>query len=243
MSTLGFKSVVLLILLFRTSPFPQSGKPLARAQSPNVHGTARLPSENILSAAQVVFNGDKISKTVFTDKTGFYKADLPAGLYTMIAMAPKPGFKEYRRPLFRVASSTNLTLDIAFVPGVSCDLVVPNGGDHTPTQDQAQDACGGLEFFRVPSEDGVPFELSIDYPGRRRADQETVYGSSDQLMKPPVLVAYNLFTLRADAVVYDVQSRILKATGNVLAIDEKGAAQHADSMTFRIGNGQATPLH
>lgn len=243
MSAFRFKSVSLLVLLFCATAFRQSAAPVPRAQSPNVHGTVRLPFDYAVSRAQVVFDGDTTSKTVFTDKTGFYEADLPVGLYTMIAIASKPGFKEYRRPLFRVASSTNLTLDITFVPGVSCDLVVPDGSDHSQTQDEVQDACGGLEFFRVPSEDGVPFALSIDYPGRRRTDRETVYSSSNRIIKPPVLVDYNLFTLRADAVVYDVQRRILKATGNVVAVDEKGATQRVDSMTFRIENGQATPLH
>jgi hypothetical protein len=58
----------------------------------------------------------------------------------------------------------------------------------------------------------------------------------------PVFVAYNLFTLRADRVVYDVQSRTLEATGNVVAENADGTIQRADSMKFRVENGEAIPL-
>jgi lipopolysaccharide assembly outer membrane protein LptD (OstA) len=57
----------------------------------------------------------------------------------------------------------------------------------------------------------------------------------------PVFVAYNLFTLRADRVGYDAQGRMLEATGNVVATNADGATEHADSMTFRIENGEAIP--
>jgi lipopolysaccharide export system protein LptA len=58
----------------------------------------------------------------------------------------------------------------------------------------------------------------------------------------PVFVGYNLFTLRAEHVVYDGKNRTLQAKGKVVVINEKGETQRADSMTFRVENGEATAL-
>ena len=63
------------------------------------------------------------------------------------------------------------------------------------------------------------------------------------LPNSPVFVAYNLFTLRAERVVYDVQSKTLQATGNVVTVDADGATRRADSMTLEIENGRVTGLN
>jgi lipopolysaccharide export system protein LptA len=55
-------------------------------------------------------------------------------------------------------------------------------------------------------------------------------------------VAYNLFSLQADHVVYNVKFRTVEAIGNVVVVNESGATQRAESMTLRIKNGQAIPL-
>jgi hypothetical protein len=56
------------------------------------------------------------------------KIDLPIGLYTMPA-EPSGQYLEYRRPLFRVASSTSLTFNITLqLARQTCDLVSPVGG-------------------------------------------------------------------------------------------------------------------
>jgi lipopolysaccharide assembly outer membrane protein LptD (OstA) len=60
--------------------------------------------------------------------------------------------------------------------------------------------------------------------------------------KFPVFVAYNLFTLHADFVSYDEEGKTLKATGNVIVERTDGTTQRADSMSFRLENGLATPL-
>ena len=61
----------------------------------------------------------------------------------------------------------------------------------------------------------------------------------------PVFVAYNLFTLRADHVDYDAQTRTLQATGNVVIVNAGGETQRVDfPRTFKIEQtGQSfTPL-
>ncbi|MGO8794510.1 MAG: hypothetical protein ACLQLC_06785 [Candidatus Sulfotelmatobacter sp.] len=98
------------------------------------------------------------------------------------------------------------------------------------------------DFFAVPSEDGVPFRLYISYVKRIRSEYSYDYaGDNDPPYDDPVLVAYNLFSLQANTVHFDMKSRKLEARGNVVAEDESG--QHrAYSMTFRFENGQAIPV-
>jgi len=73
--------------------------------------------------------------------------------------------------------------------------------------------------------------VSYSYTGERTREYHT-----------PVFVAYNLFSLQADKVSYDVQKRTIEASGNVIAVNESGASQRADSMALKIENGQVTPL-
>jgi hypothetical protein len=230
-------------LLGAAALFGQSAATAARPQKSNIHGTIRLDPATVAFGAEVTFENGKANTTAFTDKEGFYEANLPAGFYTMTVNPMTPGFRKYRRPLFRVAPAMNLTLDATVEPGVPCDLVVPEGSDHTLTPGEAQDACGSLDVFEAPSKDGTPFQLFIDYPNRQRTDRGVVYNSRKlEGLMTPVLVAYNLFTLQADNVVYDVQARILKAMGNVLVVSTDGGTQRADSMTLKIENGEVTPL-
>jgi hypothetical protein len=104
--------------------------------------------------------------------------------------------------------------------------------------------CGGVDLFPIPSEDRVPFQLLIRYQTRRRTDQKHIY-SSDKVPRGsevPVFVAYNLFTLRANAVIYDERLETLKASGNVVVERPDGTTQRSESISIKIGNGEATPL-
>jgi lipopolysaccharide assembly outer membrane protein LptD (OstA) len=65
----------------------------------------------------------------------------------------------------------------------------------------------------------------------------------DNIPHVPIFVAYNLFTLQADEVVYDVKSQTLEASGNVVAESSDGTAEHSDSMVFKIKNGKVTRAH
>jgi lipopolysaccharide assembly outer membrane protein LptD (OstA) len=78
----------------------------------------------------------------------------------------------------------------------------------------------------------------------RRAATDGTYTYEDEKLpyEDPVFVAYNLFSLQADHVVYNVKFRTVEAIGNVVVVSESGAAQRAESMTLRIKNGQAIPL-
>jgi hypothetical protein len=170
---------------------------------------------------------------------------------------PSREYLEYRRPLFRVASSTGLTFNIILERAQqTCDLVSPVGGPPQTAVD-ARNACGGWDSFPVPSEDHVPFELSIQFGHREATDHVSIYdGTWNPSTEPsyvyrsgwnpssssPVFVAYNLFTLRANHVVYDVQARTLHATGNVVVVNADGVTERCDSMRFKIENGGAIPL-
>ena len=231
----------------------QSGSPLTKLPTFHIQGAIRYYNDSPVPGAAVTFEGDNISKTAPADKNGFYEADLPVGIYTMSAQDLSKLHYKYVRPPFRVTSSTSVTLNVTFYAGSSCDL-------KNPTEEDVRNGCEGIDLFPIPSKDNVPFQLSIQYSSRQPTDRGCEYsglkislrpiGRGDKyssLKSPPdlkirVFVAYNLFTLQAYNVVYDVQGRTLEATGDVVATNADEATQRADSMTFKIENGQATPI-
>jgi hypothetical protein len=202
---------------------------------------------------KVTFSSDHITRTVVADDKGFYQTDLPPGFYTMTARGEEletQGFGVFRRPLFRVTTATNLTLDGYLNVSRSCDFVqvdIP-GAPIADTEDELaeyrKDSCGGADSIPIPSNDGVPFQLYIRYPRRSRSEANYAYDSeSSATFETLVLVEYNLFTLQALHVVYDGKHRRLEATGAVSVVDESGKTRRADSMIFKIENGRTTPLN
>jgi hypothetical protein len=236
-------AIMFTALLACAASSGQSATPVAQTRSSKVHGTIRLDPHDVAPKVAVTFTGENGNTTVFTDKSGFYETNLPVGFYTMAIDQVPHGFKEYRRPLFRVASSTMLIIDVTLGAGVSCDPVVPVGSKHVSSEEKAEDSCGASALFSIPSSDGIPYQLFINYPSPQRTPQGGLYRSSTFAgRKSQVRVMYNLFTLEADAVTYDENTRTLKATGNVVVENTDGSNQRVDSMTLKIENGQATLL-
>ena len=212
----------------------------------HVRGKIVDSHNSAIAGAEVKFEGSKTTETVFSDSQGFYHVKLPVGLYSMtVAKGPM----DYRRPLFRVSSPKTIVLDVPLYPPLrSCDsgIISVTRSDGTPertetvvTPDEFRDKCGGWDRFPIFSSEGRSFELLIRYYSRRRSDGERVYNSGFQ---NPVLVTFNLFTLTADHVTYDMDSRTLLATGNVKTTNGSAGSTHASSMKFRIDNARALRL-
>lgn len=233
---IGFVSLV-VHLLACTTVFGQSAPPTTRLQTFHIRGTIRTAAHpgDYVQGAKVTFAGQNARKTISTNKQGFYEVDLPVGTYTMDVEPSEESLQEYQRPLFRVALPTSLTLDVILDPQIFCDPGVPAPG-HVPAD---YSPCREVDLFSVPSEDGIPFQVLIRCFARWKTESGYAYGAVNN----PVFVAYNLFTLRADHVTYDVQAKILRASGRVVTTNSDGATQRADSMAFKIENGQAFPLH
>jgi hypothetical protein len=235
---------MLIVFLTCAGLLKQSGSSMIELQTFQVRGTIRAFNDSAVRAAEVTFESQKTSITVASDKNGFYEANLPVGLYTMTAKPVERYLQRYRRPLFRVASPTSLTFNITLDPaGPFCDSKKPALDQPLPADDGVR-ICGGADSFPVPSQDEVPFDLFIQYETRRPTNRGYTYNTGAHLpgSQSPVFVAYNLFTLRADHVIYDGRGQTLWAKGNVVVVQADGATQRADSMTFRIENGQASPL-
>lgn len=98
------------------------------------------------------------------------------------------------------------------------------------------------ELFPVPSADGVAYELCIRYTTGHRTNGTYDYSGDRSSHDDPVFVAYNLFSLHADHVTYDVKTRTLEASSNVVAVDESGVSRRGESMKFKIEDGQAIHL-
>lgn|GEM_PF-2239229 len=237
-------TVMLVALLACVTLFGQSPAPVTEIQTFQARGTIRAFNDSAVRGAEVTFQSQKTSITVSSDSSGFYEANLPDGLYTMTAKPVQRYLQRYRRPLFRSESPTRLTFNITLgLPGPFCEFVKPLPGQPPPADDGVR-ICGGADSFPVPSQDKIPFDLYIQYETRRPTNQGYTYNTGEHLpfSQREVFVAYNLFTLQADHAVYDVQDRILEATGNVVVSDADGSTKRADSMKFRIEDGAATEL-
>jgi hypothetical protein len=200
----------------------------------------------VVPRTEVTFQGEHETKTVVVDDKGFYSANLPVGIYKMIARGPTiwpQALTEYTR-LFRVASPTTVIFSGAlYMARMNCDAVV--GGETEQQKTEAwKNICGGEDSFTVPPKDSALLQLYIQYPQRQPSDRGYLY-TSNKITEPdvPVFVAYNLFSLEANSVVYDVKTRTIAASGNVVVADGSGTTRHADSLGFRIEDGQVIPLN
>lgn len=213
----------------------------------HVRGKIVDSHNSAIVGAEVKFEGSKTTEAVSSDSRGFYRAELPVGTYSMTVTKGSSAY--YKRPLFRVSSPRTIVLDVTLGQSVrSCDpgVIIVRRPDGTTektetvgTPDDLRDECGGWDRFPIFSGEGGSFELFVRYYSRRRTDGERVYDSGFQ---NPVLVTFNLFTLTADHVTYDMASRILLATGNVITANGSAGSTHANSMKFRIDNASVLRL-
>jgi len=189
----------------------------------------------------VTFHGEHVTKTVTVDEKGAYQLDLPIGFYKMTADGPQIGslaVTEYVR-IFRVMSSATVTLNGSlYLARTNCDVVV-SGDTEVQRLEKWKNECGGEDSFPFPAKDGVPLELYVRYSRREATPQGYVY-RSDQTFRSyvPIFVAYNLFALEAQKVVYDQKARTIEASGNVIVTDATGTAHHTDAIKFVIKDGE-----
>jgi hypothetical protein len=220
-----------------------SAKSAAQSQAFHVQGTVADSNGGVIPGAKVSFLSNHLSKEVATNAKGVYEADLALGVYTMTVQSP--GFHPFHRPAFRIASPTRITFDATLLIAGSCDVQVSNSSGAAPTADQLKDAvrlfCTREEFLPVPASDGTPFEVYFRYGNRTPAHEIYTYTSQEHLAHQ-VFVAYNLFSLLADDVVYDAAQRTLEASGNVVVIRETAETERADNISFELEDGQAIPL-
>ena len=214
-----------------------------------IHTSAGIP----VPGAEVEWlrQGRAVS-TMRANSKGHYSANLPFGSYTMTVRSHEHnGVLDYTRPDFSVYRSGRIVFDIVLrIAQQTCDAGmigrVPESS-HEPRPElgpeDAKNACGGNDRFPAPSEASEPFEVSIDYPTRRPSGSGYVYGGDRANSLGQVSIAYNLFSLEADKVIYDVKNRTIAATGNVVVADGSGTKRHADSLGFRIEDGQVIPLN
>lgn len=264
MSVAKLASMTMVVAMLSCAiSFGQSENSGDRLRTFHIHGTvSRADDGSSVPGVRVEFEGEKTDTTVSPDQGGRYEAELPVGLYTMTVQPLSPALVTYKRPLFRVASPTNIVFDVSLdaYEKRNCEIWNPPPGNEISERDRVKNACGGLDEFPLPSEDGTAFQLLIRFGTRKPTDSGYVYsapvdfsvipepsyvyrsGRNPPTLGPPVFVAYNLSTLRAEHVAYDEKNQKLQANGKVVVTNEKGETRRADSMTFRIENGQITPL-
>ncbi len=215
--------------------------PSTHGQTFHVKGKITDPDAGGIPGAKVAFQSKLLDKIVTADNEGAFEADLTLGDYTMMA---KGQFLMTRRIQFRATSARAQTVNgTAYPVRQTCDLVW--GSNREQNAELARDNCGGEDSFPVSSDAGVPFQLYIQFPKRRPNDGGYVYNSVKETtgdVVTPVFVEYNFFSLQANEVAYDAKNSTIKASGNVVVVDESSSTKRADSMTFKLENGRAMPL-
>jgi hypothetical protein len=139
-----------------------------------------------------------------------------------------------------------VSFDITLPVAPTCDIQIVGKSGEQATQAEWEDAvqqlCTRDEFIPVSPKGTSGFDLYVRYGKRPRSGEEVrEYVRGDKVYDDPVFVAYNLFSLRADTVVYHPRMQTLEATGNVVADDESGECRAA-WMSFKLENGKATPV-
>ena len=210
-----------------------------------VHGSIQDYRGSAVGGAALTFKGEKVTRTLSANKDGIYQVRLPPGLYTMIADYPsRQDIQEYERPLFRLDDSATDVLNVTFDPAnPTCD--VGGGTSRVVDPNPGEIVCGGQDLFSIAPQDKEKFQLLIRYRVRRNTVSGHTYNTGREMpgFQTQVFVAYNLLTLRADHVDYNVQDRMLKATGNVIVNRTDGTKNTADSMSFKLtANGEAIAL-
>lgn len=245
MPAIPIRSAPIAVLLLCTSLLGQSPASPDRPRAVRVQGLIESTNDSVVPGAEVAFHGERVSRTVVSDDKGFYQIDLPVGLYTMTAVRRSySSLQKYSRPLFQVGVQPTFVLNITLYPErCCCDIVLPPIGEPTPEQLASiqKGACGGEDSFPLPSENGVQFQVYVRYPRRSLTDRGYVY-TGDQITThsyAPARVEYNLFTLEAEQILYDVEHQQLEASGHVVVVDESGNSHNANSMIFKFENGHA----
>jgi len=198
-----------------------------------------------LPRVEVTFHGADMTKTIKVDDKGFYQAELTFGLYKMTVHGPKLGqvtLTPYVR-IFRVKSPGTVVLNgDLYMARTNCDAIV-NGDTEEQKKEAWKNICGGEDSFPIPSRDDTPLELYIQYPQRKISHHDYEY-KINKIAEPdvPVFVAYNLFSLQAESVQYNVLSHTLTASGNVLTEDGSGTTRHADSIALKIKDAKVIIL-
>jgi hypothetical protein len=194
----------------------------------------------------VMFDGS--SKTsVRADSGGHYEADLPLGVWTAaVTISSSNGIanNSISRPrVFRVIAPTNVVLDL-YVNAVGCGgvhIITPDGRPPTlEEEEQKNENCQGREFFHVPSDDGVQFEVVI-----ARVPHELCSSlQENQAACERQFGTYNLLTVYADKVAFTPYpgGGLLEASGNVVVCD-RDREYYGNSTRFLIGDGQAVEAY
>jgi len=210
--------------------------PTTRFKTFRVQGTITDSNDAVIPRVEVAFRSKSFDKTVYTDRLGAYVAELPVGDYTMVAEMRQ--FRPYRRPFFRVTSGRHLHFDIRLDIQPTCDMVVVSSDPEQREADWRR-LCFHEEFFAVPTKEEIPFELYVQY-GKRSVEGDLYAYTGDQILHyDQVFIAYNMFSLLADRIIYDVKTRTVQATGNVVVTDESGGLRRTNSASFRMEDGNA----
>jgi hypothetical protein len=202
-----------------------------------VFGLVKDTNGAVVPTTKLVFNGEGGAWEVRTNEEGTYNIELPAGTYH--ATAEADWFCPVRRPSFRAQLGSSIKLDF------SLD-VCPIVNSATTVHGQYKEIEQRVPPFKeevVLLKRFAPFELLIHF-GRRTENRRRGLAQYDMIKTMdgkclPVVVMYDLLTVKAKTVKLDRHNGRLAAEGNV-SVYQNEQIDFGASAQIEFMNGSPT---
>ena len=237
MATLIPRLVVIAIISSGLLFCQSAGPP----QTVLISGVAKDSKGGTVAGVKVVFEGKGKSWETSTDDQGAYSIELPVGIYK--ARAESNWFSPARRPAFRVQPGVPVKLDFLLEAYSIVTFASIANGKYKEREER-------LAPFKEEtiSLKEVPFELLVRFGQRTRGrPRGTILykrRSTEDAEFLPVLVMYDVLTLKANKVKLDLHHRRLTAEGNVLVYDNGNIDFGASALVeFKSGRPYVTLRH
>src|SRR5579862_2750203 len=144
---------------------------LAKPRQPLFHfeGQVWAAGSYPATSAVVTFKNHQSYRTTTTEK-GLFSVELPVGVYS-VDVDPQKTIHKYLGPIFRVTSPMSIKETFFLRPYTDCNYIASG-----PTEPEFI-TCGGAQAFPIPSKDGTPFEVLIEYFTRRKISDSYLYSA------------------------------------------------------------------
>jgi hypothetical protein len=191
------------------------------ASSGHVKGTVFDSNGAVITNIKVIFETNGLKSETITNGEGFYKIELPVGVYRITTYSP--GFCAAQRALFRVQSLSDILLDLTLdVCPIVTTLKMNKSGKFVSEEDRYIDPIKS-ESFPIRDSSGAPLNLLVRYGKRVEGKGIIEYQGVQYQNGVPssITVSYDLLTIVADKVRFNRKTLLLEADGRVTVEDGK----------------------
>jgi len=177
------------------SNFHQNAQVTGNGNAAKLEGTIVDINDARVPKAVLVFQGQSQSQTVETNPDGKYSIHLNPGVYTV--SVSHWGYCGLRRAAFLADSGANIRLNFQL-------WACPS------------DNFGKYEFVELAPDQQTHLKPLILFGERDESDDLQTFRGAVLPERYPVVLTYNLLTVRADTMIYSRKNNSVVATGNVV---------------------------